>query len=105
MIILDAFVKSPSVPLRSGIARLASRTFYAAIFLATFYETIIPDELVKSQSARHCEESAPGGRRGNFMKSMSYKGGDCFALLAMTSFVTFYEAIILTYQKTDFLAA
>jgi hypothetical protein len=25
------------------------------------------DELVKSQSARHCEESASGGRRGNLM--------------------------------------
>ena len=51
------------------------------------------DEFVKSQPARHCEESAPGGRRGNLMKSMSYKERDCFALLAMTSFTTFYETI------------
>ncbi len=51
------------------------------------------DGFVKSQSVRHCEESAPGGRRGNLMESMSYKERDCFALLAMTSFMAFYEAI------------
>jgi hypothetical protein len=103
LIIRDGFVKSPSVPLQSGIARPASETFYEAIFLATIYETIILDEHVKSLSARHCEESVPGGRRGNLMKSMSYRERDCFALLAMNSFMTFYEAMILTYQKTDFL--
>jgi hypothetical protein len=52
---IDGFVKSPSAALRftfvavayhpntpysGGFARLASGTFYAAIFLATFYEII-----------------------------------------------------------------
>jgi hypothetical protein len=59
----DGFVKSPSAALRfifvaaayhpsthhsSGFARLASGAFYEAISLATFYETIKSDDLVKS---------------------------------------------------------
>jgi hypothetical protein len=57
------------------------------------------DGFVKSPSARHCEESAPGGRRGSLMKPMSYKGRDYFALLARTSFMTFYEVITIHRPK------
>jgi hypothetical protein len=39
----------PSTPHSSGFARLASGAFYEAISLATFYEIIKNDELVKSQ--------------------------------------------------------
>jgi len=57
------------------------------------------DGLVKSQSARHCEESAFGGRRGNLRKSMNYKQLDCCVLLAMTSFMIFYQFIKMENSK------
>jgi len=58
------------------------------------------DGRVKSQSAGHCEESASGGRRGNLRKSMSYGQLDCCVLLAMTSFMIFYEFIKMGNSKT-----
>ena len=71
---IDGFVKSPSAALRftfvaaayypstphfSGFARLASGAFYETISLATFYEFIKIDDLVKSLLGR-----LPGESRG-----------------------------------------